>query len=70
MEKRQQSLCPVLDQLEQRFAERTRELEDANAKLRELDRLQSEFLANMSHGLRTSLNSVIGFSELTIESWA
>ncbi len=63
-QKRQEALRNKLDQLEKRFAERTRELEEANAKLRDLDRLKSEFLANMSHELRTPLNSIIGFSEL------
>ena len=62
--KPQESLRKALNQLEQRFAERTRELEEANAKLRDLDRIKSEFLANMSHELRTPLNAIIGFSEL------
>jgi signal transduction histidine kinase len=39
-------------------------LEDANARLKELDRIKSQFLANMSHELRTPLNSIIGFSEV------
>jgi len=42
--------------LEERVAEKTRDLEIAN-------RHKSEFLANMSHELRTPLNAVIGFSE-------
>jgi signal transduction histidine kinase len=62
--KRQEALRRSLEQLEQKFAERTRELEEANAKLRDLDRIKSEFLANMSHELRTPLNGIIGFSEL------
>jgi len=59
-QKRREPLRNKLDQLEKRFAERTRELEEANAKLRDLDRLKSEFLANMSHELRTPLNAIIG----------
>jgi PAS domain S-box-containing protein len=42
-------------------------LEEANASLRELDRLKSQFLANMSHELRTPLNSIIGFSEILVD---
>jgi signal transduction histidine kinase len=47
--------------------QRAKALEEANVRLRELDRLKSEFLANMSHELRTPLNSVIGFSEVLID---
>ncbi len=49
--------------------EKTAELEQANAKLRELDRLKSMFIASMSHELRTPLNSIIGFSSILCEEW-
>ncbi len=42
----------------------THELAEANARIREADRLKTRFLANMSHELRTPLNSIIGFSEI------
>lgn len=50
--------------LERKVAERTNELELANAKLKRADQLKSEFLANMSHELRTPLNAIIGFAEI------
>lgn len=60
--------------LEEKIAERTRELQNAKDMLeissteaKEANRLKSEFLANMSHELRTPLNAVIGFSELLFE---
>lgn len=49
--------------------EKTGELETANAKLKELDRLKSMFIASMSHELRTPLNSVIGFSSILLNEW-
>jgi PAS domain S-box-containing protein len=55
-------LIEAHDSLEQKVAERTRELSEANLHLQELDRLKSLFIASMSHELRTPLNSIIGFT--------
>ena len=41
--------------LEQRVAERTRELSVANEQLQELDHLKDQFVSNVSHELRTPL---------------
>lgn len=53
-------------ELETKVHERTAELESANIRLKELDRVKSEFLATMSHELRTPLNSIMGFSEVML----
>lgn len=40
------------------------ELEEANQRLTELDRLKSDFLSSVSHELRTPLTSVRGFAKI------
>jgi signal transduction histidine kinase/ActR/RegA family two-component response regulator len=47
---------------------RSRELQDANGKLREASAAKSEFLSRMSHELRTPLTAISGFSELLTNS--
>ncbi len=48
--------------------EKARELERANAELKELDRLKSDFLSNVSHELRTPLTSIRSFTEIMLDA--
>ena len=52
--------------MEDKVARRTAELEQANARLLELDRLKSDFLSTVSHELRTPLTSIRSFSEILL----
>jgi signal transduction histidine kinase len=58
------------DELEEKVAERTFDLEEANKSLQDMDKLKSMFIASMSHELRTPLNSIIGFSGLLLQGVA
>lgn len=46
------------------LSEKAAQLELANAKLKELDRMKSAFLSSVSHELRTPLTSVLGFAKM------
>ncbi len=60
----QNALRSANAQLEQRVADRTRELEQAYQRLTELDHLKSNFISNVSHELRTPLTKIKGFHAL------
>jgi signal transduction histidine kinase len=58
-----QELEQLAQTLERRVLERTQELQLANQKLQELDRLKSAFVSIVSHELRTPMTSIKGYVE-------
>jgi signal transduction histidine kinase/tetratricopeptide (TPR) repeat protein len=70
--------------LEQRVADRTAEvseanaalrtalarLEEVNAELRALDTMKSDFVAMVSHELKTPLTSILGYSSTMLRYWS
>jgi signal transduction histidine kinase len=68
--RREEQLRHAHDELERKVEERTRELTEANLRLREADELKSAFLSSASHELRTPLTSVLGFAKLAVRSFS
>ncbi len=55
-----------IDNIEDIVESKTKELEEKNRQLMELDELKDQFLQNISHELRTPLTSIIGYIEIVL----
>lgn len=55
------------ENLEHLVALRTRELEEANRRILEVDRLKDDFLNMISHEIRTPANGIIGIGTMILE---
>ena len=70
----EQELRRLNEDLERRVAERTADVkrgkdrvEEANARLKELDTMKDEFLGALSYQLASPINAVIGYTDLLVE---
>jgi signal transduction histidine kinase/ActR/RegA family two-component response regulator len=61
-------LVVALTSLDQKVADRTRELEATLIRAEAATKAKTEFLANMSHEIRTPMNGVLGMVQLLNES--
>lgn len=66
-DERSQHLKLHAQNIVERLEGKVRELEGANRRLRELDRLKSDFIVLVSHELRTPLTLVSGYAHLLAE---
>jgi signal transduction histidine kinase len=64
----EEELLRINENLEENIRKRTEDLAEANRNLQAAGRAKDEFLANMSHEIRTPMNSIMGMTELLLNT--
>jgi len=67
IQRTQGELRDLTNQLEQRVAQRTAQLEQAQRQAEAANQAKSEFLANMSHEIRTPMTAILGFTHILLD---
>jgi signal transduction histidine kinase len=56
------------DRLEELVCERTREVVEARARAEQANQVKNEFIVNISHEIRSPMNSILGMTDLVLET--
>ena len=67
IDQKNNELIKLNDNLSELVIERTGELEEANVKLKHLDKLKNDFITNITHDFRSPITGIVGFCEFVLK---